>query len=37
MYLNEVCAFPDGIHDDLVDASSDAFNYLTKVRNLSVF
>jgi predicted phage terminase large subunit-like protein len=28
MYLDELCAFPTGTHDDLVDASSGAFNKL---------
>lgn len=27
-YLNELCAFPNGAHDDQVDASSGAFNRL---------
>lgn len=27
-YLDELCAFPTGAHDDLVDASSGAFNQL---------
>lgn len=25
-YIKELCSFPDGIHDDIVDASSAAFN-----------
>lgn len=28
IYLDELCAFPTGTHDDLVDASSGAFNQL---------
>lgn len=28
VYLDELCAFPTGTHDDLVDASSGAFNQL---------
>ena len=28
VYLDELCAFPTGTHDDLVDASSGAFNKL---------
>ncbi len=35
-YTNELSSFPDGLHDDLVDASADAFNYLTKIRNFGV-
>ena len=27
-YLDELCSFPTGAHDDLVDASSGAFNML---------
>lgn len=33
IYTNELSTFPDGLHDDLVDASSDAFNFLTRIRN----
>ena len=33
IYTNELSSFPDGLHDDLVDASSDAFNFLTRIRN----
>ena len=33
IYTNELSSFPDGLHDDLVDASADAFNSLTKIRN----
>jgi len=29
-YLNELTAFPKGVHDDLVDASSGAFAKLTE-------
>ncbi|WP_303690903.1 phage terminase large subunit [Megamonas hypermegale] len=36
IYTNELSSFPDGLHDDLVDASSDAFNALTKIRNFEV-
>ena len=32
-YLNELCAFPRGPHDDQVDASSGAFNKLAKATN----
>jgi predicted phage terminase large subunit-like protein len=28
-YIDELCAFPNGSHDDQVDASSGAFNKLT--------
>lgn len=28
MYLAEMEAFPESVHDDMVDASSDAFNKL---------
>ena len=32
-WLDEVCAFPTpGVHDDIVDASSDGFNMLSQVR-----
>jgi predicted phage terminase large subunit-like protein len=30
-YIEELCAFPSGKHDDQVDASSGAFNGLVKV------
>ena len=30
IYLDELCAFPTGAHDDLVDASSGAFNQLAE-------
>lgn len=30
VYLDELCAFPTGAHDDLVDASSGAFNQLAE-------
>ena len=30
-YLDELCAFPTGAHDDLVDASSGAFNQLAAI------
>ena len=36
IYTNELSSFPDGLHDDLVDASADAFNSLTKIRNFEV-
>ena len=29
-YLEELCAFPSGAHDDQVDASSGAFNHLAR-------
>ena len=32
-YLNELCAFPEGPHDDQVDASSGAFAKLATVRH----
>ena len=32
-YLAELESFPDGSHDDMVDASSDAFNKLSEVRS----
>jgi phage terminase large subunit-like protein len=28
VYLDELCSFPTGTHDDQVDASSGAFNQL---------
>jgi predicted phage terminase large subunit-like protein len=31
-YLDELCAFPTGAHDDLVDATSGAFNQLAALR-----
>jgi predicted phage terminase large subunit-like protein len=34
-YLDELCAFPDGPHDDQVDASSGAFAKLAKVQHSS--
>ena len=34
-YLNELCAFPDGPHDDQVDASSGAFAKLAVVAHKS--
>jgi predicted phage terminase large subunit-like protein len=30
VYLDELCSFPTGAHDDLVDASSGAFNQLAE-------
>ena len=27
-FLDELCAFPTGRHDDIVDAAADAFNYV---------
>lgn len=32
-YLSELESFPDGTHDDMVDASSDAFNRLSEVKS----
>lgn len=29
-FIDELCAFPTGHHDDQVDAASDAFNYLSR-------
>jgi predicted phage terminase large subunit-like protein len=29
-FLDELCGFPTGKHDDQVDAASDAFNYLSR-------
>jgi predicted phage terminase large subunit-like protein len=34
-YLDELCSFPTGAHDDLVDATSGAFNQLAKRRDPS--
>lgn len=36
MYLDELCAFPTGGHDDLVDATSGAFNMLAGVAAVTV-
>lgn len=33
MYLAELESFPEGLHDDMVDASSDAFNKLNRAKN----
>ena len=32
-YISELESFPDGSHDDMVDASSDAFNKLAEVKS----
>ncbi len=32
-YIGELESFPDGSHDDMVDASSDAFNKLSETRS----
>jgi len=32
-YLDELCSFPTGAHDDIVDASSGAFNQLAALEN----
>jgi len=34
-YLREMESFPDGAHDDYVDASSDSFSSIAKYRDLS--
>lgn len=34
-YTREMESFPDGAHDDFVDASSDAFSFVAKYRDLS--
>ena len=34
-YISELESFPDGSHDDMVDASSDAFNKLAEVKSWS--
>lgn len=31
-FVDELCQFPTGKHDDQVDAASDAFNYLSKIQ-----
>ncbi len=36
MYLDELCSFPTGGHDDLVDATSGAFNMLAGVASVTV-
>lgn len=36
-FLNELQGFPDGRHDDFVDAASDAFNTVCKFRNFSSY
>jgi len=35
-YLDELCSFPNGLHDDQVDASSGAFNLLAGRRQFKV-
>jgi predicted phage terminase large subunit-like protein len=30
-FLDELCGFPTGKHDDQVDAASDAFNLLSRM------
>jgi predicted phage terminase large subunit-like protein len=35
-YLDELCMFPNGTHDDQVDAASGAFNKLTSYRQILV-
>lgn len=37
MYLDELCSFPNGVHDDMVDASSGAFNHIALVRRLTAW
>lgn len=32
-YQSQMVSFPDGVHDDMVDASSDAFNQLSNKEN----
>lgn len=32
-YISELESFPDGSHDDMVDASSDAFNKLAEIKS----
>lgn len=29
-FIDELCSFPTGQHDDQVDAAADAFNYLAR-------
>lgn len=36
-YINEMVAFPEGLHDDVIDASSDAFNEIANYRDISGF
>jgi predicted phage terminase large subunit-like protein len=31
-YIDELCSFPTGKHDDQVDAAADAFNYLSPIQ-----
>jgi len=35
-YIREMESFPEGKHDDMVDASADAFNELAVVRRVRV-
>ena len=32
-FISELEGFPDGSHDDMVDAASDAFNELSKTKS----
>jgi predicted phage terminase large subunit-like protein len=36
-FLDELCGFPTGKHDDQVDAASDAFNYLSRGAAVQLF
>lgn len=36
-FLDELCGFPTGKHDDQVDAASDAFNYLSRGAAVELF
>ena len=31
-YIDELCSFPTGKHDDQVDAAADAFSYLSSIQ-----
>ena len=36
-YFSELEAFPESVHDDMVDASSDAFNTLATITSWGGF
>jgi predicted phage terminase large subunit-like protein len=36
-FIDELCAFPTGKHDDQVDAASDAFNFVSSFSPLKVY
>lgn len=37
MFIDELASFPEGKHDDLVDAASDAFNELSNANKIQMF